>query len=591
MSGIIIVLVITFVAIFLFITELIPVEVTALSVMVLLMLTNVISPEEGLSGFSNVATLTVFSLLVLSLGLQSTGVVNYIGEHLEKVTGENDFKIFIFIVVGVAFLSAFMNNTAIVAIFLPVVMRLAKVAKSSPSKFLMPLSFAAMIGGSCTVIGTSTNIIVNSYYQSQTGNEFGIFEFTFLGLLFFIGFLIYMLLIGWRIMPERRKDNNVLTEEYELNKYLTQIVVKRNSPMIGKTLAETELVKRYRVRVLEILREEGTVWLPNQVEYIQENDQITIKAYLEDLLEIQGRQGIKIMRDVSLDDEELNSEETVLFEAVIGQTSFLVGKVIRDVDFKQLFDAVPLALRRSGVPVAKRIRDIQIQFGDVLLLEARRSGLNSFYNSKDFIVLEKVKKMNFRHRKMLLSTLIVLAVIIAAATNITSIIVAALTGVVAMLITGCLSVRYMYRKMDWRVIFLLAGILPLGIAFTKTGTSDLIAQGIIGMSGTGSVRLIISVLFLATTLLTSFMSNNATAVLLAPIAVTIATQLNMDPKPFLVTVMFAASTSFATPIGYQTNTLVYGAGQYTFTDFMKVGGGLTLVVWLLATWLIPIFYL
>ena len=591
MVEMIIVLIITIVAIILFATEIIPADVTALCVMVALMLTGVITPEEGLAGFSNVATITVFALLVLSLGLQSTGVVNYMGEQLERITGESEIKILLLTLVLVAFLSAFMNNTAIVAIFLPIVMRLSKYANTSASKFLMPLSFAAMIGGSCTIIGTSTNILVSSVYAKESGKAFSIFEFTDLGFILFLAFLVYILFIGRRIIPERRKDAPVLTEEYDINKYLTQIEVRRGSSMIGKHLKDTELVKRYKVKVLEIIREEGDVWLPNQVEAIRENDLLLIKANLEDLLELQEGKDIKIKKTSKFDNAELTSEEAVLFEAVIGQNSFLVGKVIKNVNFRQAFGAIPLALRRSGISVSKRISDVEIQFGDVLLLEARRSHLNNFYNSRDFIVLEKVKKKNLRHGKMLLSTIIVLSVIFLAAFNILPIVVSSLMGVVLLLITECVSIRYIYRKMDWRVIFLLAGILPLGTAVQNTGVSALISDGILALAGDASPRFIISILFLITTILTSFMSNNATAVLLAPIAITIAHQLGLDPKAFLVTVMFAASTSFATPIGYQTNTLVYGVGQYTFMDFIKVGGLLTIIVWLLATWLIPVFYL
>ncbi|MGB1205942.1 MAG: SLC13 family permease [Chitinophagales bacterium] len=587
-----IVLTITVLAIILFATEIIPADVTALCVMVALMLTGIVSPEEGLAGFSNVATITVFALLVLSLGLQSTGVVNYMGEQLERITGESDIKILLLTLILVAFLSAFMNNTAIVAIFLPIVMRLSKYANTSASKFLMPLSFAAMIGGSCTIIGTSTNILVSAVYEEKYGKAFSIFEFTTLGFILFLAFLVYILLIGWRIIPERRKDAPILTEDYDVNKYLTQIEVRRDSSMIGKPLKDTELVKRYKVKVLEITREEGDVWLPEQVEAIRENDLLLIKANLDDLLELQEGKDIKIKKTTKFDNAELTSEDAVLFEAVIGQNSFLVGKAIKDVDFRKAFGAIPLALRRSGISVSKSISDVEIQFGDVLLLEARRTHLNNFYNSRDFIVLEKVKKKNLRHSKMLLSTVIVLVVILLAAFNVLPIVVSSLTGVVLLLVTECVSIRYIYRKMDWRVIFLLAGILPLGTAVQNTGASELISDGILYLAGdASSPRFIISILFLITTVLTSFMSNNATAVLLAPIAITIAQQLGLDPKAFLVTVMFAASTSFATPIGYQTNTLVYGVGQYTFMDFIKVGGFLTIIVWLLATWLIPIFYL
>ncbi len=586
----IIVIIIAIVAIILFTTEYFSADLTAFLVMVSLMISGIITPEEGLSGFSNMATITVFALLVLSLGLQSTGVVNYLGERLEQVTGTSELRIMLLTVIVVGFLSAFMNNTAIVAIFLPIITRLSEYAKVSPSKFLMPLSFAAMIGGSATIIGTSTNILAAAIYEQKMKESIGIFEFFYLGLIFFIAFVLFMLFIGKYIIPERKQVDS-LTQNYNLQQYLTQIIIKKDSPMIGQKLEDTELMKRYyRVRLIALVREgEEDLWLPSQVEAIQEGDMLIIKADLKDLLEIQGKQGIKVSQD-NLDDTELNSEETVLFEAVIGRSSFLVGKRIKDVNFRHLLGALPLAIRKSGFSLARQVWEETVEFGDVLLLQARRKNLTQFYNSQDFIVLGKVKKKNFRRHRMLLSSIIVLGVIVVAALNLMPIVTAALAGAALLFVTGCMSMRYAYRKMDWRVIFLLAGILPLGIAVQKTGVDSLIAQQIIEFTGNASPRLVISMLFLITTLLTSFMSNNATAVLLTPIALMIASELHLDPKPFVLTVMFAASTSFLTPIGYQTNTLVYGAGQYTFMDFVKVGGLLTLLVWGLATLLIPWMY-
>ena len=583
------VIIITIIAIILFSTELLPVELTSMLVMVTLMVLGIVTPEEGLSGFSNVATISVFALLVLSIGLQSTGVVNYIGEKMEDITGANEWRILFFIIIVVGFLSAFMNNTAIVAIFLPAVIRLADYAKISPSKFLMPLSFAAMIGGASTVIGTSTNILVSSIYQDYSGEAFNIFEFSLLGIFFFVVFILFMFIIGYHIIPNR-KGKVDLTKQYNLEDFLTELKVGKGSPMIGKQLKDTELWKNKRAYMLELNKHDGKMWIPNGLEEIHEGDELLVRANIKYLLDVKDKQKLLFKRETALDEKELTSEDAVLFEAVIGQNSFLVGKKVGEVDFRMLFRALPLALRRSGEPLTAKIRDVQIQFGDVLLMEARRSNLSNFYNSRDFIVLEKVKKKTLRRRKMLLSSIIVLGVVLLAAFNILPIVTSALLGCVIMWVTGCMSMRYTYGKMEWRVIFLLAGIIPLGIAVDKTGTSDLIANGILSLSNDAGPTFVVSLLFLITTLLTSFMSNNATAVLLAPIAITIAEQLGMDPKPFLITVMFAASTSFLTPIGYQTNTLVYGIGQYKFADFLKVGGLLTLIIWGLASLLIPLIY-
>ncbi len=559
-------------------------------VMVLLLLSGVLTPAESLSGFSHEGTITVFALLVLSLGLQSTGVVNWIGNNMERITGRTELRIMIVLSVVVAFASAFVSNTAVVAILLPVVNRLAKFANISASRLLMPLSFAAMTGGTITLIGTSTNIIISSIHEEHTGEAFGVFEFAVLGLILFLGYLIYLVFPGRLIIPDH-KSNDELTKDYQLEAYLTQVVVGANSPLIGKPILESDLVVHHRVLVLNIIRDQTNVWLPDQVDRIKANDVLVIKSRADMLMAIQNELELQIVKDVALDDKELTSEDAVLIEAVIGRNSFLVGKVISKVDWRYIFGAIPLALRRSGAPVSINVREAVIQFGDVILFEARRSKLSLFHNSPDFIVLGRIKKENLRKDKIMMSSLIVAGSILIAATGLLPLVTAALVGCILLFLSGSVSMRYIYRKMEWRVFFLLAGILPLGIAIEKTGASALIAEAFLQLMGAATPATVISVLFVVTLLLTSFISNAATAILVAPIAIEMAERMNVSPKAYLVAVMFAASTSFLTPLGYQTNMLIYGAGQYKFGDFVKVGGGLSILVWLLASYFIPRLYL
>ncbi len=588
-ASVVIVVLICFAAIVLFITELLPVDVTAMLVMVALMLFGIVTPQEGLSGFSNVGTISVFALLVLSIGLESTGAINYLVNRIEGYASDSELKTIIAISLLVGISSAFLNNTAIVAIMLPITVRLANVSKLSVSKLLMPMSFAAMAGGCITIIGTSTNVIISGIHAERFGQPFGVFEFSLFGIILFILFLLYITLIGRHLLPGSNKKTS-LTEEYDLDKYLVQVEVMPNSSLIGKKITE-DFHPKYGIRVLEIMRGSGTVYIPSDVEKIQAADVMNIKTTVLSLVEVQQKLGLRIKRNITLDDQELTSEEAVLFEAVIGNNSYLLGKQVKDVDFRQMFDAIPLAVRRSGASVPTKVSEVEIQFGDTILLEARRSKLEKFYNSRDFIVLEKVKKPNFRQRHMILSALIVLGVVLTASTALLPLEVAGLTGVVLLFVTGCVSPRFVYRKMEWRIIFLLAGLIPLGVAVEKSGLSNAIADALLVNFGTLSPAFIISGLFAITILLTSFMSNNATAILLAPIAITLAEKLGLDPKAFLITIMFAASTSFLTPIGYQTNTLIYGPGKYKFWDYLKVGSLLTLLFWLAATILIPWLYL
>ncbi len=576
-------------AIYLFTTEKYTVDTTALAVAAILMIFGIVTPEEGLSGFSDVSTISVFALLCLSLGLESTGAVNLIGRWIQEnlIGTEAETIVGLSLMVGIC--SAFLNNTAIVAIMLPVVVGLSQTSNISASKLLMPLSFSAMAGGTMTIIGTSTNVVISGIYAKHYGSSFSIFEFSMIGITIFLTYLFYMILIGRHLLPGKEGESD-LTLDYELGKYLTQIKVGKGSPLIGKRFGESALVSQFDVSVLGLVRDEDEVWLPKTNESIRANDVLLIRANVEKLIAIASKLKVRVFRENELDDQDLSSEDALLFEAVLGNNSFLLGQEIKDIDFRALFAAVPLGIRRHGESITKKLSQVRLQFGDCILMEARRGKLDKFNTSRDFIVLGKVKKMNLRPRKMKRSALIIIGVVATVATGIFPLEVASLAGVVLMFLTGCVTPRYVYRKMEWRIIFLLAGLIPLGIAVEKVGLSDLAATGILDLIGANPFFLI-AALFMMTVGLTSFMSNSATAILLSPLAINLAEQMDKDPKAFLITVMFAASTSFLTPIGYQTNTLIYGPGKYSFTDYFKVGGILTLLVCMVSTVLIWLVYL
>jgi len=586
--SMIIVLGIVVFAIILFVTEWLPIEVTALVVMVLLMLTGIVTPEEGVSGFSNIGTLSVFALLMLSIGLESTGIVNLLANRLEKLMTTSEFSNLTVITLISGIGSAFLNNTAVVAILLPVVTRLAHLTDSSASKYLMPLSFAAMAGGCITLIGTSTNLIVSGIYAERFGESFGIFEFSLVGIAVFVVFLFYILFIGRFILPSRSQKGS-LTKEYLLDDYLTQVKVSEKSPLIGEAI-NTDFHPKYGIRVLEINRKDETVYVPQQVERIQANDTMFIKCPIDTLMDMQSKWGLHINRDTVLDDRELTSEHAMLFEAVVGNNSQLINKKVKHIDFRQLYNVIPLAIRRSGSSLPFKISEADIQFGDTILMEARRQNVDKLFSSPDFIVLEKVKKPNYRKRHMVLATIIVLSMILMASIGWLNILVAAFTGVALLFVTGCVSPSYVYKHMDWKIILLLAGMIPLGIAVEKTGLSQFLADYLLILFSNADPLTIIGALFSVTVLLTSFISNNATAILLAPIAISLAQGMGIDSKPLLLAVMIGASVSFLTPIGYQTNTLIYGPGKYKFMDYVKVGGLLTVFIGFVVTFMIDWLY-
>ena len=590
--DILLILVIIFGAIVLFATEVISIDLTAMLVMVVLMITGLVSPEEGIAGFSNTATVTILALFILSAGLQSTGAVNLLGRYMIKVIGKSANRALIIILLVVGLLSAFINNTAVVVIFMPIIFRVAKFTSSSASRFLMPLSFAAMIGGACTVIGTSTNILVSDIYaNTEGGSPFGIFEFSLIGFVIMLAFFLYMVLVGRHLINDRQKQDE-LTEQYKLKDYLTEVVITKGSPLAGLHLRETFLKKEIDAEILELRHKgRGGLWLPAKSELLREEDHILLKVNIDDILTIQNKAGIAITSRAEFGDDDLESAETTLLEVVVAPNSKVVRKKVHEVDFKTLYGAVPLAIRRRGTYLKERIGGVVLRFGDDVLLEARKENLGSFQRTFDFITLQEIDKPHYERQRLMLSVLITLGVVVTASLNLSPILVTSLAGCVLMFLTGCITIREAYRNVEWKIIFLLAGLIPLGTAINNTGAATLISENLYAFVGDFGPTAVIAILFAITSMLTSIMSNNATAILLAPIAIGTSLQMGIDPKAFLVTIMFAANTSFITPVGYQTNTLVYGPGNYRFGDFLKVGGFLTLIIWVIVTLMVSWLYL
>jgi di/tricarboxylate transporter len=582
-------------AIVLFATEVIPMDLTAMAIMVTLMLTGLVTPDEGIAGFSNPATVTILALFILSAGLQATGAVNLLGRYLIKAIGKSPNRALAIILLVVGGISAFINNTAVVVIFLPIVFRIAKFTRSSPAKLLMPLSFAAMIGGSCTVIGTSTNILVSELYAETPGGEpFGIFEFSAIGVVLLAAFFVYMYLVGQRLLVDRHEDGS-LTEQYHLKDYLTEIVITPGSPLAGKHVRQTFLTEEIEADILEIHHAgpdgQGDIWLPSRSEILREGDRILLKVNLEDIIVIQNQPGVAIRSRADFGDEDLASGETMLLEVVVAPNAKLARKTVREVDFKGHYGAVPLAIRRRGTFLRSQLSDVMLRFGDDILLETRKDRIGHFKRSFDFILLQEIDKPVYDRRKLILSVAITAGVVLVASLGWAPILVTSLAGCVLLFLTECLTIREAYRNVEWKIIFLLAGLIPLGTAFHNSGAAQLIADNLHGAVGGFGPTAVAAVLFGITSMLTSIMSNNATAILLAPVAIGLAGQLGIDPKGFLITVMFAANTSFITPVGYQTNTLIYGPGNYRFSDFFKVGGWLTLMLWVLVTLMVHLVYL
>lgn len=583
---IILVLAILLGAVACFATERLPVDLVALSVLSALLASGILTPEQAISGFSNTATVTVAAMFVLSAGLARTGVVSLLGQRLAAVGRLGLLPTLIVLMVLIGVVSAFINNTAAVAIFLPIVLGLAKDTGISPSKLLIPLSFASMFGGVCTLIGTSTNILVSSIAEQHGLAPFGMFELSPLGVVLFVAGALYLLTFGVRIIPDRRAGVG-LTQSYGMGDYLTEILVLPESPAVGRPLRESPLVRDLDLDVLEIHRDGRPLTTPGAGTVLEAGDLLRVRCDIEKIRRAERQEGIVLKSGLKWREEDLHSSEAALLEVVVAPGSALEGKTLKESGFRQTYGGTALAIRQRGELMRERLGSTRMRSGDVLLVEVRRDRIEALKRIPDFVIVSEIGLDEPRRGKLLLALAIVAGVVAAATLDLLPIVGSAILGSVLLVLTRCLTLDEAYQAIEWRVIFLLGGILPLGIALETTGAAGLLSSLLVETIGIWGPVAMVSAFYLLTSLLTEAMSNNATAALLAPIAISAAASLGVDPRPFLVAVTFAASASFMTPVGYQTNTLIYGPGHYRFTDFLRVGTPLNFLFWLIATLLIP----
>ncbi len=586
---IIIVLAVLVLAVFLFVTEKLRVDLVALLVMALLLLSGIVSPSQGLAGFSNSATVTVASMFILSAGLFKTGAVSFLGVFVSRMFGNGFWVGIISVMIVVGILSAFINNTPVIAIFLPILLGVARETGISASKLLMPASFASMFGGVCTLIGTSTNILVSSIAEKNGLRAFSMFEFAPLGLLMFGFGTAYMLLFGIRLIPERRGKGD-LVEEFALNEYLTEIVLSAESSSVNKMIKDAPLVHELDLSILKIGRGDEVINLPSARDYLLADDVLLVRCDIEKIRALQEVNGVQFKPQSKWGDENLSSEEFRLVEAVIDPKSDLVGSTLQRSFFREKYGGTVLAIRHGGRVLHEKLSDTVLSSGDLLLLEIEVSRLGNFKRSGDFIITSEKDASEFRRGKAFFAVAIVAGVVLAATMGIAPIVVAALIGAIALILTGCLSIEEAYEAIEWKIIFLLAGVLSLGTALDASGAARLLSSNMITYVGVFGPIALVSAFYLVTTLLTETMSNNATAALLAPIAIATAQTMDVSAMPFLMAITFAASASFMTPVGYQTNTMIYGPGQYKFIDFVKVGAPLNVMFWILSTIFIPMIW-
>jgi len=569
--------------------EKLPADTLAITVMVTLIVCGFVSPTEGIAGLSNQATVTILALMMLTIGLETTGVINSLGRRLKKILVGREWKNILGLTLMAGICSAFISTTAIVIVFMRILVKLSKKIPVRLSRLLMPLSFAGILGGSCTLLGTSTNLLVDAIASEKGLEGFGVFEFSHLGAIFFIAGILYLVLIGRHLIPVRHQPDDDLNTEYTSQEYITEVSVAPDSKLIGQKFSEISFLNEDEIELVRIIRG-GRSMFPQISDTLLYDDILLIKGSVDRLADLRNYPDFHVIYAKRRNYEALNSDKITLCEVIIQPNSRLFGKTINQINLVRPYNATALAIKTNLRNFPQTISHLKMQNSDTLLMEVPRENFEYFYNLKEFIVLQEHEDLAAKDSKRFIAGFIVLVVIGLAAINLVPILTGALLGCVAMFLTGCLNLQRAYRRVEWNVYFLLAGVIPLGTAMENTGASSLIADTFVETFGEVSPRMLVAMLYLITTLLSAVISNNATAILFAPIAISIAAKLGVDSRPLLITIMFAANFSFITPIGYQTNTLIYSVGDYQFFDYVKVGGILSLLIWALATWLIPAFY-
>ena len=577
----------------LFVTEKFPLDVTALLILSILLIGQFLTIEEAISGFSNPAVITIGLLFILSYALQKTRILEYLIIRINKLVSRSKNLGLGVYLLTIAIASALMNNTAIVAVFMPVTIRLAHQYKVSPSKLLIPLSYAAIMGGTLTLVGTSTNLLVNAIYVDNGGVSLGMFEFAQYGWIPLTIGLVYVIWIAPLILPSRTITSS-LTKSYHMAGYLTEMKISNDSPLIGKTCRDRNINQNYDVMVLDIQREGYLISTKVGEKVIQAGDILFVKGSVESFLRMKEVEKISLLTDEKLTQKELEQEDNVLMECMLTDKSDIVGKTLMQSNFRKRFRTFILAIHRDGSIIRKKIAHVILHTYDTLLIYGGRKEIDKLASRGDFILLGEVQADLVKSRFWWVSILAIITTIILAAFGILPILKGAIISAVILLLLRIISPNEAYQSIHWQVIVLIAALIPLGIAIESTGTAAFIAQliseTVSDFSPSKQPYILLGLIYLITMILTEVSSNTATAIIMAPIVMAVTNQMGIDARPFIFAVCFAASASFVTPVGYQTNLMVYGPGGYKFSDFIKVGLPLSIIFWLLAILFIPIIW-
>jgi len=605
-----------------FIREWLAPEVVAISALVVCVLIGVLPiavsfPDPELSGealsqalrqfnadalkvFSHPAPITVACMFILSAALERTGVIEILGHWFEKTAAKSPFQMLVVMILIVAGLSGFMNNTPVVVIFMPIILGICRRKDWKASKYLIPLSYAAIVGGTITIIGTSTNLVASGIAADyDQALAFGMFDVTPLGLIFVLITFIYLVTVGQRLLPDRVTLAAIVNSE-DSREFITRAYVSRDSPLIGQSYMDSWLRKVKKARVIDVVRDGRRVKQGLNEVIFEVGDEIIMKGKLESLIGLSEKgAGISQGHPHQADElglEDIRTESAVMMEGILGPDSSLAGKTLKELNLRQKYGVIIVAVHRRGRNLQERFEDVKLAFGDTLLVQGPARRMQQLFDLKDFINLSAPKETPYRTKKApfaILSILAFMFISLLSGLGVISpvpIVLTALVSAIFVLLTGCLNSNEVYQAIEWKVLFLIFGMLGLGQAVQYSGITEMIATQVVKSIGQVDPRILIALFYLLAAVLTEMVSNNAVAALLTPLGIIVSIQLGVDARPFIAAVMFGSSASFATPIGYQTNTFVYGAGGYKFGDFFRAGFPLAVILWIVASVMIPVFW-
>ncbi|MGH2398590.1 MAG: SLC13 family permease [bacterium] len=560
-------------------------DVVGLGVLLALVLSGLVPVDRAFAGFGSETVLVIFGLLILTAALIRTGVVDQAGRFILRRAGDDPQRLLVFVLVGAAAFSAFLSNTAATAFFLPVTMSIAARASLSPSKLLMPLAFASVLSSSVTLVSTSTNIVISGLMRDYDMAPLSMFELSPVGVPITIAGILYMLTIGRRLIPNRTRPES-LAGEFGLRDYLTEVLVLPNSHLAGRTLEDAALGRDLDLNVVQIVRDGHQHIAPRAQTRLRAGDVLVVEGRRDAILRVKDTAGIEIKPDVTLQNPTLEADEVKLAEVILLPSSGLIGRTLRGIAFRDRFGLQVLAINRRGAAMRQKLSTIRLKMGDVLLVQGQHNDIAALEGDDTMRVLGGVHETRVNAPRARLAVGIFVAALAIGSLELLPLPVAVLLGVFALFATRTITPEEAYRLVEWRVLILIGCMLAVGDAMEATGTAKFLAGELARIAGNANPLWMVSGVFALTVLLTQPMSNQAAAVVVLPVAVQTALSLGLNPRTFAVMVAVAASTSYLTPLE-PSCLMVYGPGRYRFMDFLKVGGLLTLVVYLISILLVP----